>query len=159
MFEEHYIRWWCLELLKKSKEGLESTHFPPSWQEWLSDIQKKFSFFFEWKSISDISEAAARGLLWKKVFSEISQNSQENTCARDSFLIKLHARPATLLKKRLWHRRFPVNFAKILRTPFSQNNSGRLFLLRLTFLLPPLEKNGYLKKWKSFVFDGCLFEK
>ena len=27
-------------------------------------------------------------------------------------------RPATLLKKRLWHRRFPVNFAKFLRTPF-----------------------------------------
>ena len=26
--------------------------------------------------------------------------------------------PATLLKKRLWHRRFPVNFAKLLKTPF-----------------------------------------
>ena len=37
------------------------------------------------------SEAATRGVLWKKVFLEISQNSQENTCARVSFLIKLHA--------------------------------------------------------------------
>ena len=27
-------------------------------------------------------------------------------------------RPATLLKKRLWHRCFPVNFAKLLRTTF-----------------------------------------
>ena len=27
-------------------------------------------------------------------------------------------RPATLLKKRLWHRCFPVNFTKFLRTPF-----------------------------------------
>ena len=26
--------------------------------------------------------------------------------------------PATLLKKRLWHRCFPVNLAKLLRTPF-----------------------------------------
>ena len=26
-------------------------------------------------------------------------------------------KPATLLKKRLWHRCFPVNFAKFLRTP------------------------------------------
>ena len=26
---------------------------------------------------------------------------------------------ATLFKKRLWHRCFPVNFAKFLRTPFS----------------------------------------
>ena len=50
----------------------------------------------------------------KKVFLEISQNSQENTCARVSFLI-------TLLKKRPWHRCFPVNFVKFL--------TGRLFLL------------------------------
>ena len=27
-------------------------------------------------------------------------------------------RPATLLKKRLWHRRFPLNFAKFLRATF-----------------------------------------
>ena len=27
-------------------------------------------------------------------------------------------RPSTLLKKRLWHRCFPVNFVKFLRTPF-----------------------------------------
>ena len=47
----------------------------------------------------------------KKMFLKISQSSQENTCARVSFLI-------TLLKKRLWHRCFPVNFVKFLRTPF-----------------------------------------
>ena len=27
-------------------------------------------------------------------------------------------RPATLLKKRLWHKCFPINFVKFLRTPF-----------------------------------------
>ena len=48
-----------------------------------------------------VSEAATRGVLCKKVFYEISQNSQENTL-----------RPATLLKKKLQHRCFPVNFAK-----------------------------------------------
>ena len=37
-------------------------------------------------------------------------------------------RPATLLKKRLWRRCFPVNFVKFLRTPFLQNTSGRLLL-------------------------------
>ena len=52
------------------------------------------------------------------MFLEISQNSQGNTCARVSFLIKLQAPPATLLKKRLWHRCFPVNFVKFIRTPF-----------------------------------------
>ena len=28
-----------------------------------------------------------------------------------------HLKPETLLKKRLWHRCFPVNFVKFLRTP------------------------------------------
>ena len=33
---------------------------------------------------------------------------------------------ATLLKKRLWYRCFPVNFAKFLTTPILHNTSGRL---------------------------------
>ena len=32
--------------------------------------------------------------------------------------------PATLLKKRPWHRRFLLNFAKYLRTLFLYNTSG-----------------------------------
>ena len=36
-------------------------------------------------------EAATRGILCKKLFLEISQNSQENTCARVCFLIKMQA--------------------------------------------------------------------
>ena len=40
----------------------------------------------------------------------------------------LFYRPATLLKMRLWHRCFPMNFAKFLGTPFSLNTSGRLLL-------------------------------
>ena len=39
----------------------------------------------------DSKEAVARTCSIKKVFLEISQNSQENTCARVSFLIKLQA--------------------------------------------------------------------
>ena len=38
-----------------------------------------------------IAEAASRGVLLKEVFLEISQNSQENTCARVSFLMNLPA--------------------------------------------------------------------
>ena len=36
-----------------------------------------------------ITEVATKGVLWKKVFFEIWQNSQEDTCVRVSFLIKL----------------------------------------------------------------------
>ena len=39
-------------------------------------------------------------------------------------------RPVNLLKKRLWHRCFPVNFAKFLRTPF--------FIEHLEWLLLPI---------------------
>ena len=38
----------------------------------------------------------------------------------------IRLRQATLSKRRLWHRCFPVNLAKFLKTTFSQNTSGRL---------------------------------
>ena len=47
--------------------------------------KRKHFAFNEWAS--EVSEVATKGVL-KKVFLEISQNSQENTCVRDSFLIK-----------------------------------------------------------------------
>ena len=37
-------------------------------------------------------------------------------------------RPDTLLKKRLWHRCFSVNFGKFLRTPFYIEHPWWLFL-------------------------------
>ena len=51
-------------------------------------------------------EAATVGVLRKNVFFKISQNSQETPVPEET----------------------PVNFAKFLRTPFLQNNSGRLLL-------------------------------
>ena len=45
------------------------------------------------------AEAATRGVLYKKVFLEMSQNSQENICARVSFLIKLQAPACNFFKK------------------------------------------------------------
>ena len=66
-------------------------------------------------------------VVWKcsveKVFLKFSQYSQENTCTRVSFLMGL----ATLLKKRLWHRCFTVNFAKFVRTPFFAEHLRWLF--------------------------------
>ena len=56
-------------------------------------------------------------------------------------------RPAALFKKRLWHRCFPVNFVKFLRTPFLQNTSGQL-LQHLT----------QTKPFHHFLsIDGCQF--
>ena len=60
-------------------------------------------------------EAVVRRCSVKKVFLKISQNSQENTCARVFFNKGAGLRPATLFKKGLWHRCFSVNFAKFLK--------------------------------------------
>ena len=43
----------------------------------------------------------------KRVFLKISENSQESNWG-----------PQLYLKRRLWHRCFPVNFTRFLRTPF-----------------------------------------
>ena len=48
-------------------------------------------------------------------------------------------RPATLLRKRLWHRCFPVNFVKFLRTPFIRNTSGDCFF----YFLHVYNSNGW----------------
>ena len=65
---------------------------------------------------------------------EISQNSQESTCVRISFLINLQARdlkPTTLLRKRVWHRCYPVNFAKFLRTSFLTEHLCWMIIIRV----------------------------
>ena len=49
-------------------------------------------------------------------------------CQSPFFNIVAGLGPATLLKKRLWHRCSSVNFAKFLRTTFLQNTYGRLLL-------------------------------
>ena len=50
-------------------------------------------------------------------------------------------RPATLLKKKLWHRYFPVNFSIFLRTPFYGTPLApmELLLTTLTYLFSGIE--------------------
>ena len=80
-----------------------------------------------------MSEAVVWRCSVEKVFLEISQNSHKKACARVSSFSKVTGqRPATLLKKRLWHRSFPVNFAKFLRAPFFTEHLRWLLLKRLS---------------------------
>ena len=52
------------------------------------------------------------------VFRNFSNFTGKHLCQSLFFNKVARLRLATLLKKRLWHRCFPVNFAKFLRTPF-----------------------------------------
>ena len=60
------------------------------------------------------------------LFLKILKNSQETTCFRVS-------RTATLLKQRLRHQCFFVNFAKFLRKPFFIEHTLRLVLSLFSF--------------------------
>ena len=62
-------------------------------------------------------EAVAQKWSLKNLFLEISQNSQENTCARVSFLIKLQAR-LQLYKKRDSGKVFSCEFCEISKNTF-----------------------------------------
>ena len=61
-------------------------------------------------------EAVAQRCYVKKLFLEISQNSQENTCARVSFLIKLQA--CDFIKKGTLGQVFSCEFCEISRNTF-----------------------------------------
>ena len=64
-----------------------------------------------------LPEAVARRCSVKKMFLEISQNSQEKLVLV-SFLIKLQAKACNFIKKEAVAQVFFVDFAKFLRTPF-----------------------------------------
>ena len=78
------------------------------------------------------SEAAVRGVLYKKVVLKISQIQRKTPVFAKSTgkhlcqSLFFNEETCNSIKKRLWHRCFPVNFAKFLRTIFLQNTSGRL---------------------------------
>ena len=73
-------------------------------------------------------EAVAQSCSIVKSVPRNLKNSQENTFARVSFLIKLQAWSATLLKKRPRHRCFRLNLSEFRKTPFVIEHLSRLLL-------------------------------
>ena len=61
-------------------------------------------------------------------------------------------RPATLLKKRIWHWCFPVNFAKFLRTPFLTK-----YLWWLLLIIWTLHFKQRSQPKRSIQFDAQVF--
>ena len=78
--------------------------------------------------ISGYRSSHQRCSMKKGVLRNFTKFTGKHLCQSLFFNKVAGLRPATLLKKRLWHRCFPVNFVKFLRTPFLQNTSGRLLL-------------------------------
>ena len=83
--------------------------------------------FFLWISCLSVSclsvrlsrsEAATRAVLRKVVLRNFAKSSRNHLWQSLFFDKVVGLKPATLLKKRLWHRPSPLNFVKYLRTPF-----------------------------------------
>ena len=70
----------------------------------------------------------------KKVFLKILQNSQKNTCARVSFLIKLQTSD-NFIKKEALAQGFSYEFCEIFKNTFLQITSGGCFLNMFSFRL------------------------
>ena len=65
----------------------------------------------------------------RNVLRNFAKFTEKHLCQSLSFNKVAGLRPATLLKKRLWHKCFPVSFAKLPRTPFFTEPPGDCFWL------------------------------
>ena len=80
-----------------------------------------------------IIEAVVQRFSVEKEFLEISQNSQENTCARASFLIKLRASACNFIKKEDLAQVFSCEFCRISKnTFFYRTPPVAAFLLKIS---------------------------
>ena len=89
---------------------------------WKKDLLHCGLITFKSKQFVDINntEAAARRCSVKKYLLKISQNSQQNTCARVIF--KKSHRAGNFITRKIQHRCFPVNFAKIFQNSYFEKH-------------------------------------
>ena len=113
-------------IFKQIKHLLEYTYTKYIHTYW--GIIKAYSDMFTTLNNSLIlaTDTATRGVLWKKLFLEISQNSQENTCARVSFLIQLQVM--------INNTNVVFYFTFVLR-PLQRNFKRHMFLTIMTLIL------------------------
>ena len=123
----NYMETWCIARRKKQKQKQETWY-----------IESKFGLSLNlsgWRystmnNLQYLVPFSPQGPCFRSNYQLLRNFAKftENILARASFLIKMQV-PAALLKERPWNRFFPVNFAKFVVTPFSQNTSGRLLLV------------------------------
>ena len=83
-------------------------------------------------SILLIDRSSCQEVFCKKgILRNFAKFTGKHLCQSFLFNSVASLRPATLLKKRLWHRCFPQNFSKFLGTPFLTEHLRWLFLDRL----------------------------
>ena len=89
-----------------------------------------------------LTEPSTGGLLWEKMFLEISQKFKGKHLCQSLFFNKVAGlRPANLLKKKLWHRCFRVNFEKFWRSS----------------ILTPLDDCLFIDSWNWMLINSAKY--
>ena len=101
------------------------------------------------KSVCNPLRAAHRKCLWKKVFLNIFQISQESTCARVSFFNKAAGRPYNFFKKETLVQLFSCEFCESFKASLF---TKQLWLL-LTFIKPTIH---FLTFFLMFINKTCF---
>ena len=86
------------------------------------------SSYIYWSSLGWLKKQPPRCSVRKVVLRNVAKFTGKHLYQSLFFDKVAGLRRTTLLKKRLLHKCFPVNFAKFLRTLFSHNTFGRLLL-------------------------------
>ena len=97
--------------------------------EWLFNEIKTYFKFVSLKSQVRIGRSSHRRCSVRKgVYRNFAKFTEKHLCQSLFFNKVAGLSLPTLLKKRLWHRCFPLKFAKFLRPPFLQITSVHLLL-------------------------------
>ena len=88
---------------------------------YLSQIPFLALFLRDFRGVFETPRSSRQEVFCKKGILENLLKIHRKTTAEFSFLVKLLASAFNFIKKRLWYRYLPMNFAKFLRTPLLQN--------------------------------------
>ena len=112
-----YLPWKLMRFLKVILNDV--------FQKFISTDKQIFNISNKVTSIVKYRSSQRKCSVRKGVFRNLATVTEKYLC-QSLYFNKV--RPATLLKPRLRHKCFPLNFAKFLRTPFLQSTSGRPLL-------------------------------
>ena len=86
----------------------------------------------------DIIRSSRQEVFWEKgVLENFTKFTGKHLCQSLFFNKVTGLGAATLLKKRLWQRRFPMNFVKFFSAPFLQNTLTECFCQRRSLIFEP----------------------
>ena len=119
-------------MLSNEEHDISEEHIFQETSDWLF-LENIVSLVFHrlfilWTRLNDTQKQPSQVFCEKGILRNFTKLTGKHLCQSLFFNKIAGLSPATLLKKRLWHRRFPVSFVKFPRKPFLQYTSVRLLL-------------------------------